>query len=65
MTYEIPTAAQRKAKTINDMCRKYGLCRNTIYKEMSSGALPYLQIRGRRRVTPEGEAEWLKRKAAK
>ena len=53
---------EKPAKSVNDFCRKYDISRTTVYAEMGSGALPYIQIRGLRRITPEGEANWLERK---
>jgi excisionase family DNA binding protein len=58
-----PSPTKKKAKTINEICRIYDVSRTLVYKEMDNGALPYLQIGGVRRITPEDEAAWLKRKA--
>lgn len=50
--------------TVNNFCHRNDVSRTTVYKEIKEGELPTIKVRGKRLITPEGEAIWLKRKAA-
>lgn len=54
----------KRNSTVNDFCYRNNCCRTTAYKEMRDGHLPSIKVRGKRLITPEGEAVWLERKAA-
>lgn len=55
---------ERNAYSVDEFLSRYGICRATFYSEVNSGELPTLKVRGRRIITRQGEAIWLKRKAA-
>lgn len=58
-----PTERSGRNSTINEFCHRNRLCRATAYKEINDGELPSIKVRGKRLITPEGEAVWLERKA--
>jgi len=48
--------------SINDIMKRHGIGRNTIYHEIASGRLKTIRI-GRRRLIPEKcESEWIANK---
>ena len=48
--------------TIPDVAVQLGVCRATVYNLMLSSGLPYVMLRGARRVHPESLHAWLKRR---
>lgn len=46
------------ASSIDDLARRYGLCRETIYREIRAGRLVVRKVGRRSIVIPEDEAAW-------
>jgi excisionase family DNA binding protein len=47
--------------TVPDVAIQLGVCRATVYNLMAYNSLPYIIIRGVRRVHPDSLREWLRR----
>ena len=50
--------AQPRDNSINGLAKRAGVSRQLIYDEMNAGHLPYAQIKGRRLIFEEHEAEF-------
>lgn len=46
------------ASSIDDLARRYGLCRESIYKEARAGRLIVRKLGRRSIILPEDEAAW-------
>ena len=54
-------APVRRALSIPEFCKAYGLSRSTVYRMMAEGTLPSVKI-GKRRLVPVDAAEALLQK---
>ena len=50
----------RNAFTIDELAKRNGLSRATIYREHAAGRLGFAKIRTRTMITAEEEARWLR-----
>ena len=51
-----------QAYSIEEFIKRWGIGRNTFYKELANGNLKTIKIGKRRLVTLRGEREWIKAK---
>ena len=54
-------AVQPLLLTVPDVAIQLGVCRATVYNLMAHNSLPYIILRGVRRVHPDSLREWLRR----
>ena len=49
----------RKSLSVDELARRNGICRATIYNEIARGNLKTIKVGRRRLITAEQEADWL------
>jgi excisionase family DNA binding protein len=51
---------RRRASSVDDVAKRRGLGRTTIYREISAGRLKALKVGDRTIITDQDESDWLK-----